>query len=226
MEKKERHSLYPYLILTVAVLTVFLIFKPGKYVSDPLKEALRAYRDGKYKQAFSFFIQADKLNIPEASFSLGAMYFSGKGTSVNIPQALFYYRKAAQRDYAPAKTTMALLYMEGKNVPKDPEKAVSFAESAAEQNDAEAQIMLAKWFENGQNVKKDISKAIRYYEMAAKNGDINAKMALSVIYKEGRDSIPANVYTAKRWTDSIQKQRKLENLFQNRPADYTPNATQ
>ena len=220
MEKKDRNSLYAYLFFTVAVLVVFLIFKPESYVSDPMNEALSAYRDGKYKLAMTHFSRAERLNNPIASFALGAMYFSGKGTDIDIPKALAYYQKAADWNYAPAQTTLALLYMEGQHVRKDPEKAVMLARKAAEQNEVEAQTILAGWFENGNNIEQNIPEAVRYYEMAARNGDANAKTALSVIYKDGKGAVLKNPHTAKRWADSIQKQKRLENIFQNLPPDY------
>ena len=220
MKITELSPFYAALFLIVGLLSVFLFFKPENPFADPMKEGLGAYRKKDYKTAMIRFKIAESLRIPEASFALGAMHFSGTGTDVDIPQALSYYQKAAELNYAPAMTTLAMLYMNGRFVPKNAKKAVALAEKAAQLNDVEAQIMLAGWFENGTLVEQDVPSAIRYYEMAARNGNINAKIALSVIYKDGKGSVTANPYTAKRWSDSIQKQRKLNNLFQNLPADY------
>ena len=220
MKKTEHSPFYTALVFIVGLLSIFLFFKPENPFADPMKEGLTAYKKQDYKTAMIRFKIAENLRIPEASFALGAMHFSGTGTDVDIPQALSYYQKAAEMNYAPAITTLAMLYMNGRFIPKDTKKAISLAEKAAEMNDVEAQIMLAGWFENGTLVEQDVPSAIRYYEMAARNGNINAKMALSVIYKDGKGSVVANPYTAKRWADSIQKQRKLNNLFRNLPADY------
>ena len=227
MNKKERLSLYTALgfIGIVLAVTLSLSLKPESRMNNPLEKALSLYQKEDYQQAITYFAQADNVNVPEATFALGAMHFSGKGTPVNIPRALLYYQKAADNNYSPALTTLALLYMDGNFVQKDPEKAIYFAKKAAEKNDVEAQIMLARWFENGDQTEQDMPQAVRYYEMAARNGDVNAKMALSIIYKDGKGSVPPNPYAAKRWRDSIQKQQKLENLFQNRPADFIPQAT-
>jgi len=222
MDKKERISSETALFLICIILAValFLKFNPGNKIHSPMDKALFSYQKGDYRQAMTYFAQADNANIPEASFSLGAMYFAGKGTSVNIPKAFFYYQKAADLNYAPAQTTLALLYMQGDVVERNPEKAVELAKKAAENNDMEAQIMLARWFENGEHIEKDIKQAVHFYEMAAKNGDINAKTALSVIYKNSGDNVSSNIYTSKRWEDSIQKQKRFENIFQNLPPDY------
>ena len=228
MNKKERISFYSALIATgiILITALFLNFRPKNQIFSPMEKALFFYQKGDYKQAAVYFGQADNANIPEASFALGAMYYSGLGMRVNIPKALNYYQKAAENNYTPAQTTLALLYMQGEAVERNPEKAIALAKKAAEKNDVEAQIILARWFENGEYVKQDMEQAVRFYEMAAKNGDINAKIALSVIYKNGSASLLPNIYTSKRWEDSIQGQKKFENIFQNKPADYIKKASQ
>lgn len=228
MQKKERISLRKALalvgILLLAALISFLNRRPENMSYNPLERALGFYKRGDYQQATLYFAQADVMNAPEAAFALGAMNFAGKGTPVNIPKALEYYEKAAAAGYAPAQTTLALLYIHGENVVQDVDKGLKFAEEAAGNGDPEAQIMLARWYENGENVEKDMKKAVAFYQKAAMQGDINAKTALSVIYKNGSDSIPANPHTAARWQESIQKQRRFENIFRNLPADYMEKA--
>lgn len=221
MDKKRREPLYMLLTaFAVSGVLMFFTLKPAKQYLSPANQALTFYKEGDYKQAMIFFAQADSYDVPEASFALGAMHFAGKGTKVNIPKAMAYYQRAADLGYTPALTTMALLYMNGEHMEKNAGKAVELAEKAAENNDVEAQMILAGWYENGKEIEQDVSKAVRYYTMAAENGDHNAKMALSIIYKNGKGDVLPNKYAAKRWEDSLQKQRKLENLFQNRPADY------
>lgn len=222
MDKKERISSEAALCLICIVLAValFLKFNPGNKIYTPMDKALYSYQKGDYQEAMTYFAQADNANIAEATFALGAMHFSGKGTNIDIPKALSYYQKAADLNYTPAQTTLALLYMQGEVVARNPEKAVDWARKAAENNDEEAQILLAKWFENGEYIEKDIKQAVHFYEMAAKNGNIDAKGALSIIYKSGAGAVPSNIYTSKRWENSIKKQKRFENIFQNLPPDH------
>lgn len=72
--------------------------------------------------------------------------------------------------------------------------------------------------------KKNVKKAVDFYTRAALQGDINAKTALSIIYKTGSGNVLPNLYTAARWQESIQKQKKFENIFQNLPPDYIEKA--
>ena len=228
MQKKERISLYKALGIIGATLLITLILflnrQPADLSRNPLEQALIFYEQGDYQQATTYFAQADVMNIPEASFALGAMNFAGKGMPVNIPKALDYYEKAAQADYAPAQMTLALLYIYGENVVQDIEKGIEYAEKAAKNGDPEALIMLARWYENGENVEKDIEKAVKFYKQAALLGNIDAKIALTVIYKNGAGSIKPDEWTAAHWQESIQKQKKFENIFQNLAPDFIEKA--
>lgn len=230
MQEKERTSLYKALglvgILLLITLFLFLHQRPADLSYNPLERALSLYEQGDFKQATTYFAQADVMNVPEAAFALGAMNFSGKGIPVNIPLALSYYEKAAKAGYAPAQTTLAIIYVNGIHVVQDLEKGAEYAKKAAENGDPEAQMMLAGWYENGTIVEKDMKKAVSFYKKAALQGDINAKIALSVIYKKGSDQITANPYTAARWEKSIREQKKFENIFRNLPENYIPKASQ
>lgn len=230
MRKKERISLYKALGVIGGVLFITLILflnrQPEDLSYNPMEKALSFYQQGDYQQATLYFAQADVMNVPEASFALGAMHFAGKGMPVDISKALTYYEKAANGGYAPAQMTLALLYIHGEKVERNVEKGIEFTEKAAKNGDPEASIMLARWYENGEYVEKDMEKAVKFYKQAALSGNIDAKMALSVIYKNGSGSVNANSRTAARWQESIQKQKRFENIFQNLPSDHIEKVVQ
>ena len=224
MFNKEQRSLYFVLSIVIVILSAGLLsfhhLEQKPYADNPLETALKFYEQKDYKQAAFYFAQADTLNIAQASFALGAMYFSGKGIEQDIDKAFSYYEKAAGMNYAPAQTTLALLYIYGKNIAQDMDKGLHYLQNAAGNGEREAQLLLAKWYENGENVDKDMEKAVHFYKKAARQGDINAKLALAVIYKNGAPGIPANPYTAAHWQESIKKQKNFENIFQNQPSDH------
>lgn len=224
MKKQELSSLYKALgvvgVLLAAVLIPFFIMRPAQHYTDPLERALSLYQKGDYKQAATYFRQADSMGSADAAFALGAMSFTGKGTAVNIPEALFYYEKAARSGYAPAQTTLSLIYIHGQNVAQDLEKGLDYAKQAARNGDVEAQMMLARWLETGENVDQDVEEAVKYYEMAAKAGNIDAKTALSIIYKTGAGNVPANEFSMRRWQQKIRRQKRFENIFRNLPPDH------
>lgn len=224
MKKQEHSSLYKALgivgVLLAAVLIPFFVMRPAQHYADPLERALSLYQKGDYKQAATYFRQADSMGSSDAAFALGAMSFAGKGTTVNIPEALIYYEKAAKTGYAPAQTTLALIYVHGQNVAQDLEKGLDYAKQAAENGDVEAQMMLARWFETGENVDQDVEEAVKYYKMAAEAGSIDAKTALTLIYKNGAGNVSANEFSMRRWQNKIMRQKRFENIFQNLPPDH------
>lgn len=218
MQQKERNLLYPGLaavsLILILALAVFLKHTPVFSKKHYMESAVSAYAAGNYQEAIQYFAQGEVANNPEAAFALGAMHFSGKGTPVNMAKAVSFYEKAALFNYPPAQLTLAILYAEGRGVPKDEKKALEYARKAADNGDTEALIMLAGWYENGHIAEKDVPKAIELYKAAAQKGDINAKTALYIIYKNGAEGVPANIHTAMRWNDSIEKQKKLEGRLQ------------
>lgn len=214
MPQKERTLLYPGLaavsLILILALAAFLKQTPVLSKKHYMESAVSAYSAGNYKEAIQYFAQGEVANNPEAAFALGAMHFSGKGTPVNMTKAVSFYEKAALFGYPPAQLTLAILYAEGRGVPKDEKKALEYAQKAAENDDTEAQLLLARWYENGTLTKKDVPKAVELYKAAAMKGDINAKTALYIIYKNGADGVPANIHSAMRWNDSIEKQKTFE----------------
>ena len=141
MKKQEHSSLYKALgvvgVLLAAVLIPFFLAHPARHYADPLERALSLYQKGDYKQAATYFRQADSMGSADAAFALGAMSFAGKGTAVNIPEALLYYEKAARSGYTPAQTTLALIYIHGQNVAQDLEKGLDYAKQAAGNGDVD-----------------------------------------------------------------------------------------
>lgn len=209
-------------VLLAGMLVAYVRHAPRTPDVPVMEQALSLYKRGDYKNALTFLAQADLMNVPDAAFVLGAMHLSGRGIEADAAKALKYYERAAEGGFAPAMTTLAVLYTDAdeKYVKNDFEKARSYAEKAADAGDVEAQMMLARWYENGENVIKDVSKAVEYYKRAARNGNQGAKMALVLIYQNGAKNVKIDRKEVDRWEDSIKKQIRFENIFQNRPADH------
>mgnify|MGYP003176096670 FL=1 len=118
-------------------------------------------------------------------------------------------------------TTLAFLYAGGDLIPQNIEAAYTYMAEAAAKNDREAQITLGTWYENGFLGKKDTLAAVKWYTKAALNGDKNAKMALALIYREGKGLVAPNIFTSKRWYDSIEKQSVYEKRFKGEGSDIS-----
>ena len=67
------------------------------------------------------------------------MYDDGKGVPQDYVEAVKWYRKAAEKGFAPAQVNLGRMYDEGAGVPQDYAEAVKWVRNAAEQGYAMAQ---------------------------------------------------------------------------------------
>ena len=95
-----------------------------------------------YKKAFNLFKKsAAKYNI-EAMFSLGCLYFEGKGTKKNVKKAIDLWEQTAKFNHKGALYYLGVAYYEGKYVKRDLELAKSNLKKASEQGIEEATQLL------------------------------------------------------------------------------------
>ena len=106
---------------------------------------------------------------PEADFAFetGLNYYNGIGVGKDFGEAVKWFRKAAERDYAPAQFFLGLSYYSGHGMPKNDGEAVKWYYKAAEQNYAPAQFGLGVCYEEGQGVPKNNGEAVKWYYKAA-----------------------------------------------------------
>ena len=85
-------------------------------------------------------------------------------------EAVKWYRKAADQNFAAAQYNLGVCYDRGDGVAEDHVEAVKWYRKAAEQNDADAQYNLAICYERGDGVAEDWVEAYKWLLLAAKQG--------------------------------------------------------
>jgi TPR repeat protein len=75
----------------------------------------------------------------EAQFSLGVK-FARDGATQDYPQAVQWYRKAADQNHSLAQFNLAIMYASGQGVARDDVKSMGWMQKAADQGDAGAQF--------------------------------------------------------------------------------------
>src|SRR5437899_2838021 len=81
----------------------------------------------------------------------GVGYYDEK----NYREAVKWFRKAAEQNYAPAECALAFAYFFGQGVEKNKLEAVRWFRKAAEQNNVDAQFMLGAAHHNGEGVARN-----------------------------------------------------------------------
>jgi TPR repeat protein len=128
---------------------------------------------------------------------LGMCYANGwEGVAKDKVEAVKWFRKAAEQNYADAQCDLGDCYRDGEGVDKDIVEAEKWYSKAAAQG-----LGLAK--QNLQNVESLISEQqqAKYFEdtkVKAEQGDANAQSNLGFCYESGR-GVEKNVAEAVKW---------------------------
>ena len=139
---------------------------------------------------------------PEAEFTLGQAYDTGKGVPPEPKKALEYYRRAAEHGNAKAQNNLASFYATGTGgVHKNDVEARKWLRKAAEQGAALAQdnlgLMLAQ---------ENDPEALKWFQRAAEQGLLSAQLHLGNIYYHGSNGVKRDYVQAFTWLQKAAEQ--------------------
>jgi TPR repeat protein len=121
-------------------------------------------------------------------------------TKGDYPQAVKWFRKAAEQGNAFAQFNLGQIYTQGKGVPQDYAEAVKWWRKAAEQGNAPAQYNLGVMYLHGQGVRQDYAQAVKWYRKAAEQGYAGAQNNLGYMYGLGL-GVRQDYVTALMWVN-------------------------
>lgn len=124
-------------------------------------------------------------------------------------EAVRWYRKAAEQDFATPQFNLGAMYADGLGVPQDDVQAVAWYRKAAEQGDVGGQSYLGVCYEHGVGVAQDPVEAVAWYRKAAKQGGwVQGRLARCYKYGRGveRDLVEAGVWFRK--ADKADRERR------------------
>ncbi|XP_074205719.1 protein sel-1 homolog 3 [Camelus bactrianus] len=142
-----------------------------------------------YAKAAKYWLKAEEMGNPDASYNLGVLYLDGIFPGVpgrNQTLAGEYFHKAAQGGHIEGTLWCSLYYITGnlETFPRDPEKAVVWAKHVAEKNG-----YLGHVIRQGLNAYLEGSwhEALLYYVLAAETGIEVSQTNLAHICEERPD---------------------------------------
>ncbi|XP_076992651.1 protein sel-1 homolog 3 [Tamandua tetradactyla] len=142
-----------------------------------------------YSKAAKYWLKAEEMGNPDASYNLGVLYLDGVFPGVsgrNQTLAGEYFHKAAQGGHIEGTLWCSLYYITGnlETFPRDPEKAVVWAKHVAEKNG-----YLGHVIRKGLNAYLEGSwhEALLYYVLAAETGIEVSQTNLAHICEERPD---------------------------------------
>lgn len=120
---------------------------------DEARTALAAAKDGNHL----------------AQFHIGTIYQTGYAGAPDYEQAVYWFRRSSESNYAKAQHALSELYLLGRGVPRDFAESARLERLAAAQGYVDAQFGLGTLYQRGYGVEKDIVRAYAWYELAANN---------------------------------------------------------
>ena len=138
-------------------------------LSDAYTAGHAAAERGDYKEAMRWFRKTAVQGSVEAQFSLGLLYFEGRGVQQDYAEAIKWFHRVAEKGHAAAQRNLGLMYLLGHGVEQDYNQAITWYRRAADRGDAVAQCNLGEMYEKGQGVTLDFVAAYQWYSLAASN---------------------------------------------------------
>ena len=126
--------------------------KPMKYINET--------------KGVQWLTKASEQNYVQAQNELGK-YYSAKQ---DFGQALNYYQKAAQRDFAEAQCNLANCYYNGTGAERSYEKAAELYRQSARNGYPIAQYRLAHCYFHGEGIGQSDDRAADWFDQACENG--------------------------------------------------------
>ncbi len=134
----------------------------------------------------------------EAQCVLGFDYQFGRGVAQDIAEAMKWYRKAADQDYAGAQLNLGVCFFYGVGIEKDEKEAVKWYRKAANQGFVSAQFSIGLCYEQGKGVKQDYAEAVKWYRKAADQDFVAAQFNIGLCYHEG-NGVTKDYAEAAKW---------------------------
>jgi TPR repeat protein len=106
--------------------------------------AQEAYNRRDYAAAFALWQPRATAGDPEAQTALGSLFAYGRGLAKNDDEAVLWFRKAAEQDFAAGQFALGAMYLQGRGVPADADQAALWIQKArrARSNDSP---VLSRW---------------------------------------------------------------------------------
>ena len=135
------------------------------------EQAIRMHGLSNIEHVFDLYAKAAELGNPAAQYNIGMMYSNGEGVNVDYQQAVYWFRKSSDQNFAPAKFRLGEMYYFGMGgLPRNAKTAAGLFRHGAELGDADAQMNFAVMLGSGEGTPPDRDKALYWMEKADAGG--------------------------------------------------------
>ena len=173
------------------------------------QEAIRLYRNHKYKEASDILLKLAAANNTEAQNLLCDILCNKVKGYQLWPGILETFLPYAEKNLAFAQTIVGKVYYRGKLNERNYEKAFDWFSKAAESGNSYAQYLLGNMYENGTFVEQNYDTALSYYKNSAAQNNIMAIGEMAFM-KENGYGMPMNKEEAEKIYLQLAEERDDE----------------
>ncbi|MDR1874713.1 MAG: Hsp70 family protein, partial [Synergistaceae bacterium] len=119
------------------------------------------------------------LESSDEHYALGDKYYK----EGDYPQAVEWYRKAAEQGHTSGQNSLGYMYQHGLGVTQDHKQAIEWYRKAADQGDASGQSSLGDMYWQGLGVSQDYKQAVEWYRKAAEQGHTSGQNNPGYMYR-------------------------------------------
>jgi TPR repeat protein len=172
-----------YFLILAACLVFFALdffinpaFATGKTKADMYyQNAIQLHGAAMLEEVFEQYARSAELGHAIAQYNLAMMYSNGESVYVDYQQAVYWFKKSAEQEFAPAQYRLGeMYYFEKGGLPRDLVKAIELFNKSASQGDPDAQMNLALLYGTGEGLPADTEKALFWLERAGEGGHESA----------------------------------------------------
>jgi len=197
--------------LKILLLSSFLSISLIGSSSADFEDAVKAYDETRYEDAFNEFESLAINGNADAQLRLGKMFLYGnapeekkglvlKNDEYDLINGYIWIEKAAKQGQTEALRELGNNYRWGRTVQTDYLKAIEWYLKAAEQGDAESALAIGSLYKGVEGVPKDYKKVIYWYTKTAEVGYLGntTSALLGQIYYDGKET-PKDYEEAIKW---------------------------
>ena len=131
------------------------------------------------------------------------MKMNGEGSPINLPEAITWYRWAADGGNAEAQYALGLFDYLGAAKERDSVQAIKWFELAAKGGNRNAQYNLGKIYSAGDGVPADMFEAYKWFYLATSSAHDEARYYLaSLAAKMSQEAIASATAAALAWSEA------------------------
>ncbi len=165
----------------LTIVALFIATPASADETSAYNAGVAAFEAGEFAAAYAAWLPLAQSGDVDAQRNLGLLHQTGRGVTLDLGAAFYWYRLAAEAGNAPAANSVAMMYLAGDGLPSDYVAAGAWLTRAAAQGYGPAQLNLGLLYERGIGVEQDDRTALGWFVLAAENGQSTAVARITQI---------------------------------------------